>query len=121
MTRIFVYGSLMAGFGNNKLLDTAKFIGEGLTSQTYTMISLGSFPGVLKGGSTSIKGEVYEVDFYTLHRLDQLEGHPNWYKREPIKLEDGSTVEMYIYPEQGRGLPEVKSGSWRAFRTVREL
>src|SRR4051812_27023287 len=73
---IFVYGSLMKGFGNHTLLRDATFVKEGLTLPEYTLISLGSFPGVLPDGTTSIKGEVYEVNLKVRDRLDQLEGHP---------------------------------------------
>ena len=62
--RVFVYGTLLSGFGNHArlLAGRSKMIGEAQTYAEYTMVSLGGFPGVIEGGDTSIQGEVYEVD-----------------------------------------------------------
>ena len=95
--KIFVYGTLLRGFGNyDRFLTESKFAGLGQTHPDYTMISLGWFPGILEGGTTSIKGEVFEVTPETRYRLDQLEGHPNFYKRTKICLVDGNEVEVYV-------------------------
>jgi gamma-glutamylcyclotransferase (GGCT)/AIG2-like uncharacterized protein YtfP len=52
--------------------------------------------------------------------LDQLEGHPRFYWRAPIALEDGSTVETYLLPpDRIAGRPVIASGSWRARRGER--
>lgn len=112
---ILTYGTLLKGESNHGLLQDSLFVKEGITKPEYTMISLGGFPGILTGGTTSIKGEVYEVDKKTLDRLDRLEGHPDWYKRTPIELLDGTQVEVYIYPPlKGEGEKRViESGSWR--------
>lgn len=115
MHKVFVYGTLKAGFGNHHILEESKFLQVGETEPTFTMISLGGFPGILDFGTTSIKGEVYEVDKETLARLDRLEGHPRWYKRTPITLNDGFEVETYIYPSDlGYGKEVIESGSWRS-------
>ena len=53
------------------------------------MISLHSFPGVLKmdnGEGYSILGELYEVDDHTLKNLDVLEGNGHFYKRELVRI-----------------------------------
>jgi gamma-glutamylcyclotransferase (GGCT)/AIG2-like uncharacterized protein YtfP len=47
-----------------------------------------------------IVGEVYEVNKVQLSNLDRLEGHPDWYRREPIKVifdENQEVVEADIY------------------------
>lgn len=116
MSLIFVYGSLLSGLGNHRLLKTAKFISKGKTLPHFTMISLGGFPGLLSGGKTSIVGEVYQVDLKTRDQLDRLEGHPRWYVRTPITLADGMNVEVYVYPSNERsGHPIVVSGDWKAY------
>lgn len=117
--RIFVYGSLLKGFSNHeRLLTTAKFVGYGETLPAYTLISLGSFPGMLDCGSTSIKGEIYDVTPEVAHRLDSLEGHPTFYRRTSITLKDGIEVEVYILQENGRdlsGYEVVESGDWHTW------
>lgn len=116
--RVFVYGTLMAGFGNNRLLQYGKatFLGPATTLPQFTLISLGGFPGLLRGGETAVQGEVYEVDIETLTNLDRLEGHPHWYRREPVALEDGREIEGYIYLQPPPKVHVVESGSWRQFR-----
>ena len=114
--RIFVYGTLLTGFGNWErfLKDKAYYRGLGETLPVYTMLNLGSFPGVIEGGSTAIKGEIFEVDAQTLARLDRLEGHPNFYRRTPITLADGRPVEIYISNRSDtQHYTVVTSGSWR--------
>ena len=33
-----------------------------------------------------VHGEIYEVDSNVLSSLDELEGHPTWYKRTPCEI-----------------------------------
>ena len=40
-------------------------------------------------GQLTVTGEVYEA---TLAALDRREGHPRWYRRTPVTLEDGAVV-----------------------------
>lgn len=78
------------------------------------MYSLGGFPGVVRGGTTAIEGEVYEVDGATMAALDRLEGHPRFYRRTVVRLEDGERVETYLLDEvQVEGRPVVASGCWK--------
>jgi len=116
MHKIFVYGTLMAGCGNHRLLKDSKFLQGGRTLPHFTMISLGGFPGVLPDGKNAIEGEVYEVSDQDLIHLDQLEGHPDWYRRTPTRLQDGTEVEIYLYPEAPPRVHVIESGSWRQYR-----
>ena len=112
--KIFVYGSLMRGFHNHSVLHGAKFLKNGITKRDYVLYDLGGFPGMVKEGSNSILGEIYEVDAFTLNMLDGLESHPDFYKRTPIELSDGTKVQTYILNESYlRNYPIVKSGDWR--------
>jgi gamma-glutamylaminecyclotransferase len=44
-------------------------------------------------------------------------GHPRFYRRTRIALEDGAAVETYLLaPEQVEGRPVIDSGNWRARR-----
>lgn len=118
IARLFVYGTLRQGRGNHRLLDGARFLGVRHTQPAFTMVNLGSFPGVLAGGQTSIVGEVYEVtDPGMLAKIDRLEGHPQWYVRTPIRTIEGDDVEIYIYPSNeihGFRQTIVESGDWTA-------
>ncbi|XP_033725854.1 gamma-glutamylaminecyclotransferase C-like isoform X2 [Pecten maximus] len=53
----------------------------------------------VEGRGNRIKGEIYDVNEPMLEALDQLEGHPNFYRRELIAVtgEDGSTVDCGCY------------------------
>jgi gamma-glutamylcyclotransferase (GGCT)/AIG2-like uncharacterized protein YtfP len=91
--RVFVYGSLKRGFGNNSILGNSEFLGERITADNhYRMISFGAFPGVIfsKSAKTVAKvfGELYVVNDYVLKRLDMLEGNGNFYQRELVSLID---------------------------------
>src|SRR5690606_19616506 len=98
--RVFVYGTLRRGEANHRLLERATFLREARTIPAFSLRDLGAFPGLFAGGHTPVVGEVYEVDAATLARLDRLEGHPSFYRREPIALDDGERVEAYLLPAE---------------------
>ena len=117
MHKIFAYGTLRRGFHNFRLLEDSKFLGNATTAPEFTMLHLGGFPGIVRGGETTIHGEVFEVDEPTLQRLDRLEGHPNFYRREEtaVTLEDGNElpVSLYVLPERWRDHKSIiPSGVW---------
>jgi gamma-glutamylaminecyclotransferase len=114
-TRVFVYGTLLAGERNHRLLEGARLIAEGRTVAAFTLYNLGGFPGMVAGGNQAVPGEVYEVDEPALAAMDRLEGHPTFYERTSIHLEDGSAVQAYLLrSEQILSSPVIPSGSWRA-------
>jgi len=108
MHRIFVYGSLRAGGFNSHLMDGAEFLGE-MTIEGFRMYSLGAFPMIRRTGEPEhqVVGEVYLVSEGLRDRLDRLEGHPEWYRREEV----APGVEGYVYQHPAGSL--VKSGDWR--------
>lgn len=117
---VFVYGTLMKGLGNHRLLERSRFAGEVWTAPQFTMVSLGGFPGLLAGGLTQIRGEVYEVDDEVLAALDRLEGHPTFYRRQSIMLEDGLLAQAYVLENSDlyRHNLSVPSGDWREYPAV---
>ena len=118
--QVFVYGTLLAGEPNHRLLAGAELIGEFETEPRFDLISMGVFPAMVVGGETAVKGEVYEVDEQTLAMLDRLEGHPRFYRRQPIRLVDGREVIMYLLDvDQAYGYPHIPSGDWREAREER--
>ncbi|MEZ4323566.1 MAG: gamma-glutamylcyclotransferase family protein, partial [Polyangiales bacterium] len=89
-TRVFVYGTLLAGEPNHRVLAGARLVANARTQPAFELRDLGPFPGLVSGGAHAVAGEVYEVDEATLAALDRLEGHPRFYRRTRIALEDGA-------------------------------
>lgn len=84
LTRVFVYGTLKAGFNNHKtFLGNSKLIGKATTVSKWAMIGKDmSFPYLLRrdnDNGMNIVGEVYEVTPAVLANLDYLEGTPTHY------------------------------------------
>jgi gamma-glutamylcyclotransferase (GGCT)/AIG2-like uncharacterized protein YtfP len=114
---VFVYGTLMRGESNHRLLATAHFVAEAHTEPCFELFDLGHFPAMSAGGQTVVRGEVYAVNDQTLVRLDRLEGHPEFYQRTPIRLADGREVQTYLMEDASmRRRPAIASGDWRAHR-----
>ena len=119
MDKILVsaYGTLRPGYGNNRLLVDSTHIGEGSTVEKYTMTASG-IPYVSKRPLHNIVVDVYEVSKDTLKRLDQLEGHPEWYKREviPVKV-NGEILNTWLYFNEGySNLSIVPEGNYKNIR-----
>jgi gamma-glutamylcyclotransferase (GGCT)/AIG2-like uncharacterized protein YtfP len=116
------YGTLKRGFGNNRLLRDAEFIGEHTTEPAYTMYSAGGFPIVTTNGNTPIKCELFATtNPEIVKRVNALEGfsgiknHPdNWYDRLTIQTPYGE-AEMYVMDSVGRDMPVVESGEWQRY------
>jgi gamma-glutamylaminecyclotransferase len=125
MNLVFVYGSLLSGLQNHRVLAGARFVDYGKTAESYVMGSLGSFPGVARGGSDAICGELYEVDDEVLARLDRLEGHPRFYCRAlaPIFVRNmWAEAFIYLLPKtRVVRMPRVRNGDWRKHREEEEL
>lgn len=100
MTKVFVYGTLKKGRGNDRLLNGAKFLGNArTTSGAYTMYQ-GGYPMVLADGLFHISGELYEVDNpKILESLDRLEGHPDFFHRHSVSVSDvhGQDHDAFMY------------------------
>lgn len=109
--KVFVYGTLKRGHGNHHLLKGSRFIG--IDFIYGTLINLGPFPAVIEG-KRAVEGEIYEIDEATLHRLDLLEGHPNFYERKTtVTINAAERVSYYQFkhPPQTR-VQVVLSGKW---------
>jgi gamma-glutamylaminecyclotransferase len=110
---LFVYGTLLRGEANHPLIAEARFLGEARTEAAFDLVDMGEYPGLVPGGSTAVHGELYEVSSGARARLDELEGHPHFYRRQPIRLRDGSVADAYLLvPEQAAGRPRIASGRW---------
>lgn len=85
--RVFVYGTLKRGIHNHHLLQTADYIGEAYTLDTFKMYHVG-FPVIREAaeGGKAVYGEVYDVDDDTLKKLDRLENEGVMYDRKQINI-----------------------------------
>ena len=115
MKRVFVYGSLLSGEPNHAT--RARFVMEARTAPEFELRHLGEFPGLVRGGTQAVAGEVYEIDAALLAELDAFEEHPTIYLRTTILLAEGGAADAYLLrAEQVAGCPQIASGDWRAFR-----
>jgi gamma-glutamylaminecyclotransferase len=133
MHRVFVYGSLLSGLHNHRLLAGATPLGRAETGPAdFLLLDLGGVPGaigVAPEAGHRIRGEVYDVDGPTLDRLDALEGHPRFYRRERVALlmAAGGREEawMYLLAAPGdypaRMYPRLPHGDWRAYLAAKEV
>jgi len=61
-----------------------------------------------------------EVDAATLAGLDQLEGHPRFYRRTLLRPDEHGEVATYpLTPAQVEGCLPIDSGCWRSHRSER--
>lgn len=117
LTLVFVYGSLMLGEENHAVLRSARWVGPASTEPSYTLSDLGEYPAIIEGGRSSVVGELYEVDEPTLRALDELEDHPELYRRVPLMLTRGHGAQGYVLRKRAAGrYPTIASGDWREHR-----
>ncbi len=120
LKQVFVYGTLRSGQPNHYHLRGQHLLGQARTTPSFNLVSLGHFPAMIHGGTTAVIGEVYEVDGQALEDMDRLEGHPGFYRRESIALEDGRQVLAYLLPkDQSYNTTPIPSGDWMDAATQR--
>jgi gamma-glutamylaminecyclotransferase len=112
--KLFVYGTLLSGERNHHRLQSARLLGVCRTEPGYTLVSLGPYPALREGGTTSVTGEVYDVADGIVPAIDRFEGHPHLYRRKIIRLVDGADVNAYVLsPGHGEEREILESGDWR--------
>jgi len=117
---ISVYGSLRKNMGNDHLLSTSEYLGDFQTNPEFSLYSLGYYPGLKTGGTTSVTMEVYAVDDTVAERVDRLEGYTpggnnTFYDKIPIETPYGE-ASVYIYVNDIPQERLVESGDWIAFK-----
>lgn len=104
-TRVFVYGTLMKGARNERLMGAARLVdAAAVTGEArFRMLQFNSSsspgrqtPGVRADGAGRILGEVYEVDDAGLAALDRLEQNGVRYRREQVPMQDGALAWIYL-------------------------
>jgi len=99
MHHLFAHGTLRQGGRNSGLISGATLLGRAGTVEDYAFFIINNKPVVTRRPVTKIKGEVNSVTEEMLMLIDRFQGHPRINKRElvPVKLEDGSSVDAWIY------------------------
>jgi|688.fasta_scaffold65876_4 gamma-glutamylcyclotransferase (GGCT)/AIG2-like uncharacterized protein YtfP len=113
---IAVYGSLRKGFHNHGIIKDAKYLGTCTTEPTFSLYSLGGFPGLKQNGNTPVVIEVYEVNNQEAYWVDALEGYSEqgnntFYDKIFIDTPYGE-ASIYIYVPNVTEDRLVKSGDW---------
>ena len=105
--KVFVYGTLKRGYGNNRCLANSKFLGEAVSTTARYKLYASGIPFLTEPGDAKIKGELWEVSPEDFARCDRLEGHPYAYcrQRRRFALPDGTVVRawVYLYPQRSAG------------------
>ena len=117
---VFVYGTLRLHQARDiNLLEPAPiFIGCGKINGT--LYDLGSYPGVLLGGSQWVQGEVYQVSADLERQLDAIEEvwpqQSGEYFRREVRVQcAGQAMTCLVYEEavsRTRGKGVIASGDW---------
>jgi gamma-glutamylcyclotransferase (GGCT)/AIG2-like uncharacterized protein YtfP len=129
---LFVYGTLMTGFGNYFGLLRGRHDDVKPATIKGKMYSAGMFPMVIDGDDTIVGQLIYIPEKYftsVIRDCDRLEGfYPsgdyNLYDRKIVTatLEDGSTVDAWSYISKERSSMSLRkpvvSGDWRAYWKV---
>lgn len=98
-TLLFVYGTLKRGLRNHRLLTDEEFLGEAITEPRYRVIDLGPYPGLIcdEANGLAVKGELWAVAERSLRKLDQFEGVPETFIREPVAIAGRAGEVVYAY------------------------
>ena len=110
--KVFVYGTLMGAESNHLWLDHAQFLGD-YERENAQLFDLGAYPMMLFGKGI-VRGEVYHVPLKTVLLLDELEGHPNYFHRDWLRLKSGTEALAYLGKKEiALEYPLIPSGQWR--------
>jgi gamma-glutamylcyclotransferase (GGCT)/AIG2-like uncharacterized protein YtfP len=111
---LFVYGTMLQKGRNHSRLYEAQaiFLGEAQTLDRFSLYVMerNGAPIAIRDADEGypIKGELYAVlDEYIENIIDPMEGHPNYYRREPVEISwrDKNSaiwimVNMYVFPHE---------------------
>jgi len=100
--KILVYGTLKMNGWNHRLIEDAKYIGDDVVDGYKLFYSggPGSFPYAIPDEHSKMRGEVFDVTPSQLLDMDDMEGHPNWYKRTNVKTQNNDEIMMYVMEKE---------------------
>ena len=111
----------MQGYGNHRLIRSYLKDIKAATTQGK-LFDLGAFPA-LKEGEDQVKGELIIIDKAhqkeALESMDILEGHPDFYRREMVKVKEINSGKnhqawTYIYNSEINDRSKlIPNGNWK--------
>jgi gamma-glutamylcyclotransferase (GGCT)/AIG2-like uncharacterized protein YtfP len=110
--KVFVYGTLLTGESNHRLLARARLLGEWATPPRFTLYDFGPYPILCTRGTQSVAGEVYGIDQAILKQLDVLEDYPEHYDRDRINTPWGPAW-FYFQRRPPARCRVIPAGDWR--------
>jgi gamma-glutamylaminecyclotransferase len=111
---LFVYDTLRRGEPLHGQLGESRFIAAASTLPAFSLVDLGPYAALLRGGSTAVVGELYAVSLQTRRELDVERQVPLLFNREKVQLADGSEADAYLLPaEKARGRRRLAQGDWK--------
>ena len=100
--RLFVYGTLLPGEANHRLIERHVRSARPATMEGV-LVDLGAFPALIPGDGI-VKGIVLELTSAAMEITDRLEGYhpdrdPSLYLRKEVsvQLDDGQEVQAWTY------------------------
>lgn len=116
-----MYGTLREGFCNHVFLKDSKKIGDAYTAEDFSLY-FRDVQHVIAIPRSKIYDEIYEVDDETLMNIDNLQGHPHWYKREIVRVICGNQelkawINMYPHPAG----EQIASGNYADYQKVHNI
>lgn len=115
-----VYGTLRRGQRAEGMMRNARYLRDEMVNAT--MYNCGSFPGIILGGESKVRCELFVCDDEFVapltRSLDGYEGyspedsHNSLYLRKEIELTDGVSAFIYEWNRSTEGLEIVESGDW---------
>ena len=106
----------MRGGVRHRVLAGQRFLGEWRTCPQYALFDLGPYPGLVRVAAEgrAIHGELYEIGSGLIARLDRIEGAPNLFRLEPIRIESHSgEVLAYFYQGSIEGCSPCARDRWK--------
>ena len=115
--RIFVYGTLMEGERNHRLIESQECEGEGFI-HGFNLYNLGYYPGIRPSRHPEhiVHGEVYLVDDRTLEQVNRLEGEGSLYILQyvDVTMDDKVvTAGVYVYNHKCQKSSRIYTGYWK--------
>jgi gamma-glutamylcyclotransferase (GGCT)/AIG2-like uncharacterized protein YtfP len=113
---LFVYGTLRRGSSNQfarLLAEQGQFMG--VARVPGRLYELGRYPGAVASDQPDewIHGEIFSIDDALLAALDEYEGSEFERVIVPVRLDDGRTIECWIYWYVGSATGRrIASGDW---------